>query len=191
MRGVRIAALVGTLSAVASTSAVAHPHVFVDYAVTLVLVGERLTGVRLTWTFDDLFSGFILQEFDQDRNGVLSVSEVQRIEAKHLSQFKRVGYYTAINLNGNQVTVPDAREFRATVAKGLVTYEFTLPLAASLASTTAIEVSVDDPVYYIAYVPVAVTPKAQTVGPYTVDCKVVPDKTGVTPDVVRCGIRRR
>ena len=183
--------MAGTLAAVASTSAVAHPHVFVDYAVTLVSVGERLTGVRLTWTFDDLFSGFILQEFDQDRNGVLSASEAQRIEAKHLAEFKRVGYYTTINLNGNQVTVPDAREFRATVAKGLVTYEFTLPLAASLASTTAIEVSVDDPVYYIAYIPVAVTPKTQTIGPYTVDCKVVPDKTGVTPDVVRCGIRRR
>jgi ABC-type uncharacterized transport system substrate-binding protein len=191
MRGVRIAALAGTLAAVASTSAVAHPHVFVDYAVTLVLGGERLTGVRLTWTFDDLFSGFILQEFDQDRNGVLSASEMQRIEAKHLAEFKRVGYYTTINLNGNEVTVPDAREFRATVAKGLVTYEFTLPVAASLASTTAIEVSVDDPVYYIAYIPVAVSPKTQTIGPYTVDCKVVPDKTGVTPDVVRCGIRRR
>ena len=183
--------MAGTLAAVASTSAVAHPHVFVDYAVTLLSVGERLTGVRLTWTFDDLFSGFILQEFDQDRNGVLSASEAQRIEAKHLSEFKRVGYYTTINLNGNQVAVPDAREFRATAAKGLVTYEFTLPLAASLASTTAIEVSVDDPVYYIAYIPVAVTPKTQTIGPYTVDCKVVPDKTGVTPDVVRCGIRRR
>lgn len=188
---VRIAVLASALTALASTPAVAHPHVFVDYAVTLVLVGGRLTGVRLTWTFDDLFSGFILQEFDKDRNGVFSTSELQQIEAKHLSEFKRVGYYTTIDVNGNQVTVPEAREFRATIAKGLVTYEFTLPLAASLASTTAIEVSVDDPVYYIAYIPVAVTPKTQTIGPYTVDCKVVPDKTGVTPDVVRCGIRRR
>ena len=101
MHGVRIAALAGSLAAIASTSAVAHPHVFVDYAVTLVVVGERLTGVRLTWTFDDLFSGFILQEFDKDRNGVFSTSELQQIEAKHLSEFKRVGYYTTINLNGN------------------------------------------------------------------------------------------
>jgi ABC-type uncharacterized transport system substrate-binding protein len=191
MNGARIAALVGMLTALASSPALAHPHVFVDYAVALVLVGDRVTGVRLTWTFDDLFSGFILQEFDQDRNGVLSAPEVQRIGAKHLSEFKRVGYYTTINLNGNPVTVPEAREFRVTVARGLVTYEFTVPLAAPLASTTAIEVWVDDPVYYIAYIPVAVTPKTQTTGPYTVDCKVVPDKTGVTPDVVRCGIRRR
>jgi ABC-type uncharacterized transport system substrate-binding protein len=191
MDGVRIAALVGMLTALASSPALAHPHVFVDYAVTLVMVGDRVTGVRLTWTFDDLFSGFILQEFDQDRNGVLSAQEVQRIEAKHLAEFKRVGYYTSVNVNGNPITMPDAREFRATVAKSLVSYEFTLPVGVPLASATAIEVWVDDPVYYIAYIPVAVTPKAQTIGPYTVDCKVVPDKTGVTPDVVRCGIRRR
>jgi ABC-type uncharacterized transport system substrate-binding protein len=190
MDGVRIAALVGMLTALACSPALAHPHVFVDYAVTLVMVGDRVTDVRLTWTFDDLFSGFILQEFDQDRNGVLSAQEVQRIEAKHLSEFKRVGYYTSIKVNGNPITMPDAREFRATVAKSLVSYEFTLPVGVPLASATAIEVWVDDPVYYIAYIPVAVTPKTQTIGPYTVDCKVVPDKTGVTPDVVRCGIRR-
>jgi ABC-type uncharacterized transport system substrate-binding protein len=191
MDGVRIAALVGMLTALASSPALAHPHVFVDYAVTLVMVGDRVTGVRLTWTFDDLFSGFILQEFDQDRNGVLSAQEVQRIEAKHLAEFKRVGYYTSIKVNGSPISMPDAREFRATVAKSLVSYEFTLPVGVPLASATAIEVWVDDPVYYIAYIPVAVTPKTQTIGPYTVDCTVVSDKTGVTPDVVRCGIRRR
>jgi ABC-type uncharacterized transport system substrate-binding protein len=172
-------------------SATAHPHVFVDYTVTLVLAGDRLTGVRLTWTFDDLFSGLILQEYDQDRNGSFSPSEVQRIEAKHLAEFKRVGYYTTVNVNGQPVTVSDAREFRATVAKGLVTYEFTLPLAVPLASTTTIEAWVDDPVYYIAYIPVPVTPKTQTVGSYSVDCRMIPDKTGVTPDLVHCEIRRR
>src|SRR6476620_12694604 len=96
MRGVRIAALAGTLAAVASTSAVAHPHVFVDYAVTLVLVGERLTGVRLTWTFDDLFSGFILQEFDRDRNGTLSTAEIRQIEEKHFAEFRRAQFFTAV-----------------------------------------------------------------------------------------------
>jgi len=171
--------------------ALPHPHVFVDYAVTLLFAGDHLTGVRLTWTFDDLFSGFILQEFDQDRNGVLSTPEIQQIEAKHMSEFKRMAYYTTINLNGKPVTVQDAREFRASVAKGLVTYEFTLPLTAPLASTSTIEVWVDDPVYYISYAPVAVTPKTQTVGSYSLDCRVVPDKTGATPDAVRCGIRRR
>jgi hypothetical protein len=53
------------------------------------------------------------------------------------------------------------------------------------------EVLVDDPVYYIAYTPVTVIPQTQTFGPFVVECRVARDKTGATPDAVRCGIRRR
>jgi ABC-type uncharacterized transport system substrate-binding protein len=169
----------------------AHPHVFIDYAVTLVVAGDRVAGVRFAWTFDDLFSGFILQEFDKDRNGTLSAPEVQRIEATHLAEFHKAGYYTTVSVDGKPVTSAGAREFRATTAKGIVTYEFTLPLAVPLSSATAMEVVVDDPVYYIAYTPVTVTPQAQTFGAHAVECRVAKDKTGATPDAVRCGIRRR
>jgi ABC-type uncharacterized transport system substrate-binding protein len=183
--------IVGWTVVLAAGPAMAHPHVFVDYTMALVVVGDRLTGVRLTWTFDDLFSGFILQEFDKDRNGLLSPAEAQRLAEKHLPELKCVGYYTTVSLNGKPVTIPESREFRATAAKGTVTYEFMLSLGVSLASTTAIEVVTDDPVYYIAYIPAAVPPQTQTIGAYSVDCRVVQAKTGVTPDAVRCGIRRR
>lgn len=172
-------------------SASAHPHVFVDYGVTVLLSGDAVEGIRLTWTFDDLFSGFILQEFDADRNQTLSPEEVRKIEQKHLAEYQRAGYYTTVNVNGQPARIPPAREFRASVAKDLVTYEFVLSVKAPLATTTALEVVVDDPVYYIAYIPAAVTPQAQTVGAYAVECRIVKDRTGVTPDVVRCGVRRR
>jgi ABC-type uncharacterized transport system substrate-binding protein len=183
--------LTSALVGLAAGAVGAHPHVFIDYAVNLVVVGDRVAGVRLTWVFDDLFSGFILQEFDKDRNGTLSAAEVQRIESTHLAEFQKVGYYTTVNVNGKPVTSPGAREFRATAAKGIVTYEFTLSVGAPLASTTAMEVLVDDPVYYIAYNPVAVTPQAQTFGVHALECRVARDQTGAAPDAVRCGIRRR
>ena len=172
-------------------SAAAHPHVFVDYAVAVLLAGDAVEGIRLTWTFDDLFSGFIMQEFDADRNRALSPQEVRRIEEKHLTEFQRAGYYITVNVNGKPAVLPPARDFRATVVKGIVTYEFVLSVRASLATTTALEVLVDDPVYYIAYNPVTVTPQAQTVGAYALECRVVRDKSFATPDAVRCGVRRR
>ena len=136
-----VVALASALVGLAAGAAGAHPHVFIDYAVTLVVsAGDRVAGVRLTWTFDDLFSGFILQEFDKDRNGALSPAEVQRIEATHLAEFHKAGYYTTVSVNGKPVTSPAAREFRATAAKGIVTYEFTLPVGVPLTSTTAMEV---------------------------------------------------
>jgi ABC-type uncharacterized transport system substrate-binding protein len=191
LRPTKAAVVASLLVAFAAGTAGAHPHVFIDYAVTFLVVGDRVTGVRLAWTFDDLFSGFILQEFDTDRNGVLSAAEVRRIEEKHLSEFHKVGYFTTVNVNGKPVAPSVAREFRATAAKGIVTYEFTLPIGVALTSTTAMEVLSDDPVYYIAYNPVAVTPQAQTFGAHAVECQVARDKTGATPDAVRCGIRRR
>jgi ABC-type uncharacterized transport system substrate-binding protein len=86
--------------------------VFIDYAVTLVVTADRVAGLRLTWTFDDLFSGFILQEFDKDRNGILSTTEIQPIEAKHGPELQRVAYYTTVNVNGKPVAVPAARDFQ-------------------------------------------------------------------------------
>jgi ABC-type uncharacterized transport system substrate-binding protein len=171
--------------------AAAHPHVFVDYSVTLVLAGDSLDGIRLTWTFDDLFSGFILQEFDRDRNQLLSPDETRQIEQKHLPEFHRVSYFTTVSVNGKPTAIQAARGFRASAAKGIVTYEFVLPIKASLAATTALEVVIDDPVYYIAYTPVAVTPQSQAVGALLLECRVAQDRTGATPDAVRCGIRRR
>jgi ABC-type uncharacterized transport system substrate-binding protein len=168
-----------------------HPHVFVDYVVTLTLAGESVEGIRLTGTFDDLFSGFILQEFDRDRNQTLSPDEVRQIEQTHLAEFQRAGYFTTITVNGKPVASSPARGFRATVASGIVTYEFVLPVKIPLARMTALEVVTDDPVYYIAYIPVGVTPQAQAVGAYALDCRVVKDRTGATPDAVCCGIRRR
>ena len=185
------AGLAAWLLLLAPAPVAAHPHVFVDYAVTVLLAGDAVDGIRMTWTFDDLFSGFILQEFDTDRNGTLSPQEVRRIEEKHLTELQRAGYYTTVSVNGKPAVLPPARGFGASVAKGIVTYEFVLPVRASLATTTALEVLVDDPVYYIAYNPLSVTPQAQTAGAHAVDCRVVRDKTFATPDAVRCGIRRR
>ena len=187
----RVSALVSVLVCLMVGPVGAHPHVFIDYAVMLVVSADRVTGVRLTWTFDELFSGFIVQEFDKDRNGALSPAEVQRIEATHLAELQKAAYYTTLNVNGKPGPSPVAREFRATAVKGIVSYEFTLPLALPLASTTAMEILIDDPVYYIAYNPVSVAPQAQTFGAYVVECRVARDQTGTTPDAVRCGIRRR
>ena len=189
-QGVGIALLLLS-AALWPSGATAHPHVFIDCGVGLLFSGDRIDGLRLTWTFDDLFSGFIVQEFDRDRNGSLSPAEVHQIEVTHLAEFRRVKFFTVVTVNGQDVTPGPVRDFTAAVAKGLVTYQFTLPLGAPLASTRAVEVVVDDPSYYIAYMATAASPQSQTVGGFMVECRVAHDKTGVTPDAVRCGVRRR
>jgi len=183
--------LLALAAAVWPLPASSHPHVFVDYGVALVTSVDWIEGARLTWTFDDLFSGFIIQEFDRDRNGAFSPAETRQIEEKHLAEFRRTRFFTAISVNGKDVAPGAVRDFSATAAKGIVTYQFTLPFTAPLGSTTAVEVVVDDPTYYIAFIATAAGPPSQAIGAFLVECRVAHDKSGMTPDAVRCGVRRR
>ena len=173
------------------SAATAHPHVFINYGVEPPVQRRPHRRPRLTWTFDDMFSGFLVQEFDRDRNGSLSPAEIHQIEVKHLAEFRRVKFFTVVTLNGQDVTPGPVRDFTAAVAKGLVTYQFTLPFSAALVSTTAIEVVVDDPTYYIAYLATGAVRSPRRSAAFVVECRVTQDKSGVTPDAVRCGVRRR
>jgi ABC-type uncharacterized transport system substrate-binding protein len=56
-------------------SALAHPHVFVDATIEVVFdTQNRATGVRIGWTYDDLFSLMIVEDrgLDPDYDSVLT-----------------------------------------------------------------------------------------------------------------------
>lgn len=64
-------------------NAAAHPHVFVDVGLQFESDGAgNLTGVEVTWRYDDFFSLLILSDMglDQDGDGVLT--EAERAELK-------------------------------------------------------------------------------------------------------------
>jgi ABC-type uncharacterized transport system substrate-binding protein len=59
------AALVCAL--LAAPTAGAHPHLFVDAGVDFILgEGGRVERIRVTWTYDELFSLYLLQELGAD-----------------------------------------------------------------------------------------------------------------------------
>ena len=61
----------------------AHPHVFVDVALRFEGDGQgRLTGVEVTWSYDDFFSLLILSDMglDPDGDGRLTDAELARLK---------------------------------------------------------------------------------------------------------------
>lgn len=62
----------------AAGGAVAHPHVFVDTRIEVILDDQnRATGVRISWTYDDLTSLQLIADrgLDEDFDGVLTPEE--------------------------------------------------------------------------------------------------------------------
>ena len=165
---------------------------FIDYGVALLLGGDRIDGVRLTWTFDDLFSGFILQEFDRDRNGTLSTAEIRQIEEKHFAEFRRARFFTAVSVNGQGGHAGRGAGLHGHDGEGHRHVPSShCPSARRSGRRPRSRSLSDDPTYYIAYMAAAASAQTQTAGAFVIDCRVAHDKTGMTPDAVRCGVRRR
>ncbi len=77
----RIAAclLAAGLSPPAAEPARAHPHVFIDAGLELVLGDEgKVTAVEVTWRYDELYTLILLQDYglDDDFDGALTEAEV-------------------------------------------------------------------------------------------------------------------
>ena len=74
-----VTALTAALVLSSGRPAAAHPHVFIEAGITLFTAEDgSVSGVEVTWIYDELYSLVLLQDFglDQDFDGRLTEAEV-------------------------------------------------------------------------------------------------------------------
>ena len=79
----RLRALSVSLSVAIPSGLAAHPHVFVDTGLTLVLDdAQRVIAVEVTWSYDDLYSLLVMQDMglDMDGDGILTEEELAQVD---------------------------------------------------------------------------------------------------------------
>jgi ABC-type uncharacterized transport system substrate-binding protein len=83
MRSLAImAGLAGLAAGLLSGPVAAHPHVFIDTSVEVILDDQdRAVAVRIGWVYDELFSLMVVadHELDADADGVLTEAEQARL----------------------------------------------------------------------------------------------------------------
>lgn len=127
----------------------AHPHVFVANRFRIVFDDDGLAGIQVKWVFDKYFSQMIADEFDTDRDGTLSPSEVAVIKKDAFSNLANFDYFIFIKISGKPFKVKYVRDFNSTLKDGVLTYEFLIPCHVKATKTVKeIRVSPYDPSYY-------------------------------------------
>ncbi|WP_341861778.1 DUF1007 family protein [Gymnodinialimonas sp. 57CJ19] len=53
----------------------AHPHIFVDAGLAIVVEGGRVTSVEVTWLYDELYSLILLEDYNLDPDFDLHLTE--------------------------------------------------------------------------------------------------------------------
>ena len=127
---------------------VAHPHVWVTDVTTFLFEGPRLVGLRHHWRFDELFSSYVIEQYDTDSDGAFDPAELAGLEeGENLAEY---GYFIHARVDGDRLPLVAVEDFQAIIEDGLLVYAFTLPLPEPInPGAVSFAVGVYDPEYYI------------------------------------------
>ncbi|PWV99098.1 ABC-type uncharacterized transport system substrate-binding protein [Hoeflea marina] len=129
----------------------AHPHVWVDGAVTLNIEAGSLASVTNVWTFDAPFSAYAAQGLDTDGDHRLSAAELKPLSDTNMEALAPYHFFTYVTAGGKQSELGPPVHYALAMAKKRLTLTFTLPLATPVAFDAALEIDVLDPEYFVAY----------------------------------------
>lgn len=137
------------------TPALAHPHVWIDMKTDLAFNDQKqLTALTVTWTFDEFYSAFAVEDFKKTSDGGYATSDLDKLVDVNLTNLKDWNYFTEVIANGKPVKFGTAKNAGASYDKklGRFTMIFTVPLAAPVAATAAapVQFRIYDPSFYIA-----------------------------------------
>ncbi len=149
----RIIAVLAGLVVLAPLPALAHPHIFIDAkaAVTFNDAGQ-VVSVHNTWTFDEAYSAWSVQGLDTNHDGKLTRAELQPLADDNMDGLADYEYYTFAG-EGKDPNLKFGHGSNPTIdmgADGKTTLNFDVALAQPYMIRKALELSVDDPEYYVA-----------------------------------------
>ncbi len=139
------------LALLPSTTALAHPHLFVAVDVTVIYEGDRPTGVQVAWIYDDYFSLLLTTDLGIDLDGDMVLTRAEEtILAEAVTTWPAdFGGDLEVVQNGAPVTLGPPRDHRMSFDAGIVREVHVRPLMD--AADAPLRLRVYDPFYYIAY----------------------------------------
>jgi len=137
----------------ASAPAAAHPHVFIDYAVTVQFDDHGIAGVRLSWTFDEMYSSMLFHDYtSRPTHGALSDADIRKLEEGAFKDTADYHYFIDMTLNGKPVPVTEVTDFTARFEQHRMTYSFTVPIRdGTPAGRNTLEIAAFDHEFYIDF----------------------------------------
>ncbi|MFA8385713.1 MAG: DUF1007 family protein [Pelagibaca sp.] len=131
----------------------AHPHIFVDTALRFEINEAReVTGVTVTWTYDDFFTLLILEDYglDPDGDSTLTKAELDTLFGFDLIEWPP-GFEGDLYVYsyGEKIEMPRPKPIGIAVENGMITATHYREIPA--VPVEAVEILQYDPTYYVAY----------------------------------------
>ena len=150
MRRISVSAL--GLSMLIPSTAVAHPHVWVNVTSALHYNPQgEVMGVRHAWTFDEAYSAFAVQGLDKNNDGVYAREELADLAKVNVESLVDFAYFTFLKMDGKQQSFDAPKDYHLEYDKKQMTLHFTLPLKDAQKSKQAVGLEIYDPTYFVSF----------------------------------------
>ena len=135
-----------------TSSAEAHPHVFVTAREQVVFGPEgKVTGIRAAWTFDDMYSAFAIQGLG-DPGKPLTREQLAPLAKTNVDSLAEFGWFTVAKTGGKSVPFGEPVDYwLEESADKLITLHFTLPLKVPVPTGAFFNLQIYDPTYFVAF----------------------------------------
>ena len=143
------------LLALAAGPAAAHPHVWIDAGIEVILNDRNeATGVRISWTYDDLYSLYVVGDMglDPDWDGKLTPEEEAKLAGFDMKWDPGFPGDTYALIDGAALDLSRPSDWTASYAGGRITSTHLRTFAAPVpVGDKPLILQAYDPGYYVAY----------------------------------------
>jgi ABC-type uncharacterized transport system substrate-binding protein len=134
-----------------ASAAQAHPHVWITSASELLYTPDgSITGVRHAWTFDDMFTTYVLQGIQSKKKGVYTHEELAPLAQTNIASLKEFAYFTFAKADGKKAQFEEPVDYFLEYRDGALTLHFTLPLKTPVKSKE-LALEVFDPTFFVDF----------------------------------------
>ena len=132
-------------------AAAAHPHMWIDSTVDFVLGPNGLTGIQMTWLFDEFSSSDFLVRFNLQRVTAFTAAQSDVLYNGTFRHLVNSGYFIRALVDNRPVVIPELMSFRASRAGDRLQYDFTIPLEVGWSDLDRLEVALFDESYFVSF----------------------------------------
>ena len=145
----------GLAAGLSGGAVLAHPHVFIDTAIEVILNDRNeATGLRISWTYDELYSLYVVGDMglDPDWDGVLTEEEIARLSGFDMNWDPEFPGDTYALVDDAELPLSRPSDWGASYADGRITSTHLRTFSAPIpVGDMPLIVQVYDPGFYTAY----------------------------------------
>jgi ABC-type uncharacterized transport system substrate-binding protein len=136
----------------AAAPASAHPHVFAEARLDVVLAPDHqsVKTLRHLWRFDELFSSTVLMQFDKNADLKLDDAELKDVSDTIFSSLAEYDYFQLVTVDGKDVTMNKPSQLMANFDGGQLIVLFESEPSTPIKLSGTIDFGVYDPTFYTA-----------------------------------------